>query len=305
MKNKIKARRIELGMTLKQVAQEVGVSEATVSRWESGDIGDMRRGKIYALSQALKMSPIDVMELDSPSIVSRYDYDGIKIEPSNAEKELIDFYRKSDTDHKLQARADLGIDEISVPLDQNEYTQLSPDERMVAEEYKKNPNSIIKRYFSLDNHGKEAVNAILDIERKRMEKPNIIPFYEKIIEMDEYLTPVSAGTGEIALDDCPKNPINVVDNAYTRKANFIVRVKGDSMIPRFFDGDRLLIQSAGIPNFGEIGIWCVDGQTYVKQAGNGELLSLNSNYEPIRLRGRDCRCEGKVIGVLDPAWIRK
>ena len=35
VKDVLRNRRIELGMTLKQVADAVGVSEGTVSRWES------------------------------------------------------------------------------------------------------------------------------------------------------------------------------------------------------------------------------------------------------------------------------
>ena len=42
----IKQRRIELGLTMADVAQSVGVSEATISRWESGDIANMKRDKI-------------------------------------------------------------------------------------------------------------------------------------------------------------------------------------------------------------------------------------------------------------------
>lgn len=38
IKEIIKNRRIELGLTLKEVATAVGVSEGTVSRWESGNI---------------------------------------------------------------------------------------------------------------------------------------------------------------------------------------------------------------------------------------------------------------------------
>ena len=37
----IKQRRIELGLTMADVAQSVGVSEATISRWESGDIANV------------------------------------------------------------------------------------------------------------------------------------------------------------------------------------------------------------------------------------------------------------------------
>lgn len=57
-------RRTELGITQKEVADFVGVSEATVSRWESGHIDNMRRDRIAALSKILRMSPLTIMGID-------------------------------------------------------------------------------------------------------------------------------------------------------------------------------------------------------------------------------------------------
>ena len=53
----IKNRREELQLTQQQVADAVGVSEATVSRWETGDIGDLKRSRIMALANILQISP--------------------------------------------------------------------------------------------------------------------------------------------------------------------------------------------------------------------------------------------------------
>ena len=64
VKDIIKNRRIELNMTMKEVADKVGVSEGTVSRWESGDIANMRRDKIMALAKVLDLSPNVIMEWD-------------------------------------------------------------------------------------------------------------------------------------------------------------------------------------------------------------------------------------------------
>lgn len=65
---KLKQRRKELDLTMLQVAKNVGVSEATVSRWESGDIANMRRDKIVSLANALKVSPGFIMDCEeSPS----------------------------------------------------------------------------------------------------------------------------------------------------------------------------------------------------------------------------------------------
>lgn len=61
VKGIIKKRRIEMQLTLKDVAEKVGVNEGTVSRWESGEIENMRRDKIVALAKALNISPAIIM----------------------------------------------------------------------------------------------------------------------------------------------------------------------------------------------------------------------------------------------------
>ena len=54
---KIKALRLERGMTLEQVGDLVGVGKSTVRKWESGQIANMRRDKIALLAQALGVTP--------------------------------------------------------------------------------------------------------------------------------------------------------------------------------------------------------------------------------------------------------
>ena len=61
IKDILKNRRIDQGLTLKEVAEAVGVSEATVSRWESGDIANMKRDRIEALSRVLGVSPLVIL----------------------------------------------------------------------------------------------------------------------------------------------------------------------------------------------------------------------------------------------------
>lgn len=57
----LKRRRKELGLTLAQVADMMGVSEATVQRWESGNIKSVRYDKIDKLAQVLKVEPSEIM----------------------------------------------------------------------------------------------------------------------------------------------------------------------------------------------------------------------------------------------------
>lgn len=57
----LKRRRKELGLTLAQIADMMGVSEATVQRWESGNIKSVRYDKIDKLAQVLKVEPSEIM----------------------------------------------------------------------------------------------------------------------------------------------------------------------------------------------------------------------------------------------------
>ena len=66
----LKNRRLELGLTQLDVAKAVGVSEATVSRWESGDIANMKRSRIAALANVLNISPSIIMGWDEKEPLS-------------------------------------------------------------------------------------------------------------------------------------------------------------------------------------------------------------------------------------------
>lgn len=51
-------RRTELGLTLEEVGNAVGVSKSTVKKWEDGYISNMRRDKIAQLASILQVNPI-------------------------------------------------------------------------------------------------------------------------------------------------------------------------------------------------------------------------------------------------------
>lgn len=54
----INKRRLELGLTLEEVGNFVGVSKSTVKKWEDGFISNMKRDKIAKLAKILKMNPV-------------------------------------------------------------------------------------------------------------------------------------------------------------------------------------------------------------------------------------------------------
>lgn len=77
----IKNRREELGLTLKEVADACGVSESTVSRWESGGIGDPKRGRIAKLAKILQL-PAHQLVGETPEIAESFVTFPILAEPA-------------------------------------------------------------------------------------------------------------------------------------------------------------------------------------------------------------------------------
>lgn len=61
----IKSRRSELGLTLKDVAEALGVAESTILRYETSDIKNMGIDKIEALAKVLQCSPEYLLGWDS------------------------------------------------------------------------------------------------------------------------------------------------------------------------------------------------------------------------------------------------
>jgi len=65
-KDIIRRRRLELDMTMEDLAKLINVSTPTIQRYESGEIKNVRRDKIKLLADALQCSPGKLMGWESP-----------------------------------------------------------------------------------------------------------------------------------------------------------------------------------------------------------------------------------------------
>ena len=158
----------------------------------------------------------------------------------------------------------------------------------------------IKKYRTLDEHGKKAVDCILNVEYERVEatRTPVIPI-SNVITLSEFEQPVSAGKGVYLGDGSQTITREVPSNEFTRQADFILRVSGDSMEPKYSDGDRLLIKRQHDVNVGEEGIFILNNEGFVKKRETDRLVSLNPVYEDIFFRDEDSiECKGKVIGKI-------
>lgn len=158
----------------------------------------------------------------------------------------------------------------------------------------------IKKYRTLDEHGKKLVDNVLNLECERVESTRtpVIPI-GNVITLSEFEQPVSAGKGVYLGDGSQTITREVPSTEETRKADFILRVSGDSMEPKYSDGDRLLIKRQHDVGIGEIGIFILNNEGFVKKKEKDRLVSLNPAYEDIIFNDEDSiECKGKVIGKI-------
>lgn len=89
--DRIKQRRLELGLTADDLAEKIGKSRATIYRYENGDIENMPTPVLEPLAKALDTTPADLMGWQSSSISPLHN--NIRCE-NVAESELVLSYRK-------------------------------------------------------------------------------------------------------------------------------------------------------------------------------------------------------------------
>lgn len=180
---------------------------------------------------------------------------------------------------------------------------------------------LVEAYRGLDSYGKELVSVVVAKEAERC-KVGDVAVNEKsetrtgarilptltskgVTEAVNarrsvllYNLPVSAGPG-VYLDDNDAEEISIPDNEKTASADFALRISGNSMEPKYHDGDVVLVEAADSVQIGELGIFILDGNGYFKMYGGDTLVSLNPEYSDIMLRNyAESVCCGRVVGKL-------
>lgn len=164
----------------------------------------------------------------------------------------------------------------------------------------------IKKYRSLEALDKKAVDGLINTlsEREKpiikerpqdaehskefivLEPPKIIPCYPKL---------ASAGTGEYLFNDIPVDMIETENN----EADFALGVNGNSMEPKFNDGDYVLVKKQSTVNLNDIAIYIIDGECLIKQYKGNHLHSLNPEFNDVMFNmNQNIKCVGKVLGKV-------
>ncbi|MBP3604752.1 MAG: helix-turn-helix transcriptional regulator [Lachnospiraceae bacterium] len=155
-------------------------------------------------------------------------------------------------------------------------------------------DTVLDREYSIATQSKEQSDYIKKLEASDVsgKEPSVdmrlINYYYRV---------ASAGTGHIIFDMPPTKRIEIPDTPEYRKVDYAIGVNGNSMVPLYSDGDILLVEMTEDIEVGDIGIFRVNNESYVKKLGEIELISLNPTAKNIALN-ESARCMGKVIGKM-------
>jgi len=176
----------------------------------------------------------------------------------------------------------------------------------------------IEKYRALDNPGRSHVDMVLQWETERLEKyqEQTDDKFITLIEVESHRDPslqlpywecgVSSGNGIYQLDDTSRIMLTLWATELTRQADFIIKISGASMEPDYHDGDKVLVNRKDCVEIGEVGIFVKNGDTFIKELGDMELISRNPDYPNIPVQDFDnVVCLGKVIGILKDSMVVK
>lgn len=176
-----------------------------------------------------------------------------------------------------------------------DYLLCLTDDKEVLKSFRlrESEQAMVEKYRNLDNHGKELVDLVLEKEHERCiasinEKPAALRIYT-------YMQKIAAAGNGFYFDDIPTETIEA---PYMPGADFIIGVSGDSMEPTYNDGDLVYVEKRQITHSGEIGIFMIHNECYIKEVTDEGLKSHNPKYKLIP-GDESIQCIGKVLGKVD------
>ena len=114
-----------------------------------------------------------------------------------------------------------------------------------------------------------------------------------------YEEAAAAGIGAPMQDYAESERVYVLAKNVSHGTNSIVHVNGRSMEPTFKDGSYVYVEMGAAVQPGQIGIFVVNGEAFIKEYQPDGLHSHNPRYKTIFTgEGVDVRCCGRVTGAV-------
>ena len=167
---RIKARRKELGLSAEDVADQLGVSRATVYRYESAEITNMGIDKLEPLAKILQATPEyhmgwtdDPTDYEDPDFLNDipldllHEWQSQGLSGVGLTKKYLEYQMAND----LEAECKKLFEGSNIAKTSDEY-------------------DLLLKYRALDDHGKKMVKCVLELEIQRFDEE----LRKEIIEAD-------------------------------------------------------------------------------------------------------------------------
>lgn len=301
LKENIKKRRLELHLTLEDVAKQLGVTRQTIQKYESGIVTNIPSDKIELLAKALKTTPTHLMGWDQFNRCTSIDQMSV-IGPRLKEiRESLNVPLQELAKAACISLASLKkIEDGQVPTD---LTLLKKICALLSIDYDKEFPGIFDTtdetitVYGSDGWGSGKIINSIDYCKIRSIEP--LPITKQI----PILGTIACGIPVLAtenIDGYVALPENV-------RADFCLRCKGDSMInARILDGDLVLIRQQPDVDDGQIAAVLIDDEATLKRVyhnpdGGITLVAENSAYAPMTFSTNhyeEIRILGKAVAFL-------
>ena len=170
--------------------------------------------------------------------------------------------------------------------------------------------NMVEKYRSLDLHGQQTVDIILERELERTtqaeESADTIEHLQQQLAIRSipphfyaYYGKIAAAGTSVEFSDIAAGVRAYPENELNKNADYVIGVRGDSMEPEYSDGDIVYVQKTDHIEIGDIGIFQKGNNIYIKKAGENGLISLNPNYPPLTAGGDRIIVLGKVLGKAE------
>ena len=160
-------------------------------------------------------------------------------------------------------------------------------------------HQLVKGYRLLNNRDKLLIKTTMD-KMLELSADELTEYCRtSFIPMMHNYQQAAAGTGTPLDEGTEQYQAFVRRNKLAEHADEIVTVNGSSMEPMFHHGQDVYVQHTVELQLGEIGLFVVNGEGYIKEWAKDCLHSLNPEYDDIRLNdGDNIRCIGRILGAV-------
>ena len=273
------------GKTQKQLADQLRVKQNTVSDW-------INQGNSPKIEHLCRISDIFGVSVDWLLTGEEHRLPGVPA--------IIRPLGEDDKDYENPGELEALIAKSGTMVDFE-----SPGENVPKTPYERH---ILRNFRELtEDQQQELINtsaqmaASIKVQLLRNNADVMSEFASDFHDMPLYDEPSAAGIGSHLSDEASYELIKIPAQEVPARADFLVRIKGDSMEPEFANEDLVFVCKQPTVEVGEVGIFLLDGKSLCKKLTQRRdkyyLHSLNANYEPIELHEHnDLHTFGKVLG---------